>query len=297
MRPFFFKAVRFIIPLVIFIFLGRVLVEQWYLLENYSWNIDIPYLISSFIVLLFTFLLWALLFKQVFIHLGAHLSLRKTFKILYISNLGRYIPGKVWQFVGMYYLLERENIGRVKATSGIMWSNLFTNLSGVLVGAFIISLSKFDVSILSVSVLVLLFVCVFIVVQPKVIDHIVNYVLEKLNKDQIKVSLPMSSIVSFVLSYALVWLCLGAAFFMLTKSIADIDIHFLPVFIGFFAASYVIGYLSIVTPGGLGVREGVMTYMLSYYIPLPIATVIAVAARLWLTIGELACVAIALRIK
>lgn len=297
MRPFILKATRFIIPIVIFIFLGRVIVEQWYLLENYSWNLDIQYLVVSFIALLGTFLMWALLFEQVFIQLGVPLSLKKIFKILYISNLGRYIPGKVWQFVGMYYLLERENVGKLKATSGIMWSNLFSNLSGGLVGISIISLSKFNVSILSVSILLVFFACIVIAVQPTVIDHIVNYVLGKLNKDQIKVSLSLPRIVLFISYYALVWLCLGAAFFLLTRAVADVDIKLLPVFIGFFAASYVIGYLSVFTPGGLGVREGVMTYMLSYYMPLPIATIIAIVARLWLTLGELACVAIAFRIR
>lgn len=295
--PLVLKIARLIVPFAIFFFLGKVIVTQWSLLEDYKWSINIPYMVCSFFSLLFAFLLWAILFQRIFFKLEANLSLKKTFKVLYISNLGRYIPGKVWQLVAMYYLLERENIGKLKTTSGIIWSNIFTNLSAILIGVSAIALSKYEISLYSITFLLGLFAAIFLVIQPPVIDALINYILKKLKRTQIKVSLSLFTIVSFIFFYAIVWGLCGSAFFLLTKSVAEIDIKLLPLFIGFFASSYVVGYIALFAPGGLGVREGVLAYMLSYYVPLPVASLIAVVSRIWLTLGELACVGIAWKIK
>jgi uncharacterized membrane protein YbhN (UPF0104 family) len=37
----------------------------------------------------------------------------------------------------------------------------------------------------------------------------------------------------------------------------------------------------------LGVREGVMVLLLSAIVPVPVAAVIAIVARIWMVIGEL----------
>ncbi len=47
-----------------------------------------------------------------------------------------------------------------------------------------------------------------------------------------------------------------------------------------FAISWEIGFLSFVTPGGLGVREGAVTLMLSPYLTADLAIAVALLSRL-----------------
>ena len=47
-------------------------------------------------------------------------------------------------------------------------------------------------------------------------------------------------------------------------------------------------------PAGLGVREGALTYLLSFFVPLPIATVIALLTRPWIMTTEIAGALLAL---
>ena len=48
-----------------------------------------------------------------------------------------------------------------------------------------------------------------------------------------------------------------------------------------------LGVLSLITPGGIGVREGIMTgFMVLTGMPLEEATTIAVISRLWFITGE-----------
>jgi len=54
-----------------------------------------------------------------------------------------------------------------------------------------------------------------------------------------------------------------------------------------FAAAYVLGYVMIFAPAGVGVREGFLVAFLSPYLGVGPSGVLAVVARLWTTVVEL----------
>ena len=53
------------------------------------------------------------------------------------------------------------------------------------------------------------------------------------------------------------------------------------------AGAYWIGYVSLITPSGLGFREGALAWMLSSFFPAPVAVALSLVTRLWSTAGEL----------
>lgn len=55
---------------------------------------------------------------------------------------------------------------------------------------------------------------------------------------------------------------------------------------GAYIAAYNLGYIAIISPGGLGVREGVMTLLLAGSLGQPIAASIALIHRVLITIAE-----------
>ena len=60
-----------------------------------------------------------------------------------------------------------------------------------------------------------------------------------------------------------------------------------PEMIGINALSWAGGLLSVVTPAGLGVREGISGMLLSGVVDKPYPALIPLVARLWVTVGEL----------
>ncbi len=54
-----------------------------------------------------------------------------------------------------------------------------------------------------------------------------------------------------------------------------------------FVLSYVVGLVSVFAPKGLGVREGIVSVLLSRVIPSYQATALSFIARLWSTANEL----------
>jgi len=89
-----------------------------------------------------------------------------------------------------------------------------------------------------------------------------------------------------VLSAAM-WLLQGTAFYLFVSSVTDTAPTQLPSFVAANAAAYLIGYVSFITPSGLGFREGALALMLAQYFPTPLAVALSLLTRLWSTVGEL----------
>ncbi|MBU2632403.1 DUF2079 domain-containing protein, partial [Patescibacteria group bacterium] len=70
-------------------------------------------------------------------------------------------------------------------------------------------------------------------------------------------------------------------------SIFSLSLEHLGFLVGFFVFSLLMGYLSLITPMGLGVREGVLTFGLSKLIPLSMAGFLSIYTRFALMLSEL----------
>ncbi len=87
--------------------------------------------------------------------------------------------------------------------------------------------------------------------------------------------------------YLLVWISLGIAFFLFVKSIYPIHITQFPIIMSIFAFAWSIGFMTLITPGGLGVREGILSLLLTSCLPPATATLIALLSRIWVICIEI----------
>ncbi len=91
---------------------------------------------------------------------------------------------------------------------------------------------------------------------------------------------------------ALAWLTLGSAFFFLCRWFVPLEPRALPNVVFAFVTGYVVGQVSGVIPGGLGVREFVMAVGLSGVVAPGPAVALAIAERLFMTLIEVVSVAL-----
>ena len=61
-----------------------------------------------------------------------------------------------------------------------------------------------------------------------------------------------------------------------------------------YAGAYVTGFVAFFVPGGIGVREGILGFLLGSVMPVGVALVVAVSSRLLVTGIELLCVLLTL---
>jgi len=276
---------KYLLVLVVIFFLVKYVYENWQAVSLYQWQFKYGLLAISFGLVFLNFLffiqIWrGLLFKSS----SFNLSFKKGFKIWFYSNLGKYVPGKLWSVMGMVYLCEKEGIPKAATlTSAIL--NQLLNIIGGLILVLILSGTKFlsgvpRLTYLPLALILLLFL------YPKVMEKSLNWGLKKLKKEPVKINLSFKENIVFTLFFMLAWGVYGLAFNVFILSLTDYSFSLFPFLTSIFVFSYLAGFLSIFVPGGLGVREGLLIYYLSGYFPLPVATLIALLSRLWMTAAE-----------
>ena len=138
---------------------------------------------------------------------------------------------------------------------------------------------------LDILVLILLF-CV-VLIHPSIIQYALK-LISKLTKRQIMtLNLKYRQLLLILLFH----ICTGFAqcigFFFLLRSMYFVSTALILPISGIYMLSYLIGFLSFVTPGGLGVKEGALSVLLTMYIPASFAIIIALISRLWTLIPEI----------
>jgi glycosyltransferase 2 family protein len=86
----------------------------------------------------------------------------------------------------------------------------------------------------------------------------------------------------------------GLALFVILGALAPVELGQAPFMIGAAAIAWAVGYLSLLTPSGLGVREAALAAILAQALPLPAAVAGSLIYRIALTLGELVAAGAAL---
>ncbi len=105
-----------------------------------------------------------------------------------------------------------------------------------------------------------------------------------------------SDILLVTLAWCISWLVAGSAFYLLLLALwPSIPIAALPICIGIYAIAWDIGFVSFITPSGLGIREGTIAGLVALALPLPVGlgAILALLSRVVSTVAELLCVSIA----
>jgi hypothetical protein len=87
--------------------------------------------------------------------------------------------------------------------------------------------------------------------------------------------------------YLPAWLAYGLAFGLLWSSLPALSQVNWSAAVGGFAGAYFLGYAALFAPAGVGVREGALSLWLAPWLGGAAAAVLAVMARLWMTVGEI----------
>jgi glycosyltransferase 2 family protein len=276
---------QFAIVIIVLFFFIRYVYKNWSLVSQFHWEFNYFWLFFSLFLVFTNFMIMLQIWRKLLALLERSLGFRKAFKIWFYSSLGKYVPGKLWSVLGMVYMCEREGISRTASlTSAIL--NQALNIIGGLFLVVLLSGTKFFGSVPRILYLPIILIFVFFL-YPPVMEKALNFGLKWLKKEQIKFELSFGQTLLFTLFFMLTWVLYGLAFNLFIKSLTDCSLRLLPFLTSAFAFSYIVGFLSIFVPGGLGVREGVLILSLSTYFPVPVATLVALLSRLWMTAVEL----------
>jgi uncharacterized membrane protein YbhN (UPF0104 family) len=300
------RSLQVIVIGLIFYFLGRQLVEHWQQVTEYEWQINVYYLLAALVSVIFTFFVFSSVWRIIVLSLDKDVSYRKSFKIAYLANLGRYIPGKIWQMFGMIYLAKKEGVTEEEAVTSFGLSQIFAIPSGLLSGLVFLGLypgvldEYSKIPFLTTGVIIvaaaIFVVSLLVVFYPRLMESAFNRIIKIIKRQPIRLRMNKSLAAAIYGGYFLAWSLYGFSFWLFVKGITVQATALLPM-AGIFIIAYQIGYLFLLAPGGVGPREAMMTMLLAPFFGPGVPAAIAIAARLWLIVAETVSALIALKIK
>jgi hypothetical protein len=205
-------------------------------------------------------------------------------RIWTISNLGKYLPGKVWSITALA-VMSREY--GVSAAEGATASVLVTLINTIVGFAVAIVAGTSLLRLPPVMVVFVALMAVAVLASPSALPRL-GLLAGKLFKREI-VLRPLAHrvLLGAAVLTCVAWLMYGVAFWLFAKGVLGIAPGALWNYVAVFAGSYLIGFLAIFSPAGVGVREGAMGLALQRAgFALGPAYLLVVASRLWLTALE-----------
>ncbi len=287
--------------LVALLFIALLLRGQWDELSRHAWRMDPAWLALSGLLMLGGWCVEIWLWRAALDRLGGHLPYVEALRIWFASILVRYIPGNVWQPLGMTVLAQQRGV-RVEATVGSIALYQAVNLLSVLPIAALYLLTIGDFGLLGpwldgatnwLVALAVIGVALFLL-RPGWLIGLLNWLLSKAGRSPLAADLTTGQLLLLLLVATLDWLSWGGSFAAITFGLGTNGTVYtnsemvaaLPHLLAAFPIAYAVGYLSFVTPSGLAVREGVLYLLLAPVLGGGPVTVAALAIRLWQVILE-----------
>jgi len=281
------------ISIIAIIFVVKLFLPQYLTIITNIKNINpIPLILGIICFLLFYFLR-SFLWKMLLFEKGHDIPFKESSFLWGISELKRFVPGNIWSFLGKGTTLTQRGIEKATIAHILLLEAEF-----FLVGCVIISIISvpfilqnvlsirqypfFIVPVISIIILVISLTFIFskklIIKNNKTFYLIFNNILPT-----------YSPLINFKLLFIsmLSLFCFGFGTYFTIVSFTFLDLSLVLQFIGFFVFSLLMGYISFITPMGLGVREGVITTGLSKTLILQTAGFAAIYARFTLIFSEI----------
>jgi hypothetical protein len=274
-------------------FAARALAEHWTAFRARALTLEPRWgaVVGSALLVLATYALLVESWRSLVRAWGDRLPFGDAARIWAVSNLGRYVPGKFWSIGAMGVLAARAGVSPVAATGSAVVGTL-VNLAAGFVVLFLAGrdvLAALFPGAAGAAVVVPALGVLGLVAVPVLLPAVARAAARVTGRPYTPVRLPVRVLLGVSAANVASWVLYGIAFRWLAGALLPGLAGKWGVYVAVFAGSYLAGYLALVVPGGLGVRE---VFMAAALVKLgaadaPSAALLAVASRLWLTVLEL----------
>ncbi len=204
-----------------------------------------------------------------------------------ISELKRYIPGNVWSFLGRTILFEKKGVKKKDVGKGLIIEAELFVLGSLIVS--LLSLPYFVKDIADETIWIAWGVMSLGILVYSFNRTVTNYFSGKVKSilEFVLPSFPASESLLMIFISACSLFFFGLGNYLVMSATFGTDPLLVWELIGVFAFAFVAGYLSIITPAGFGVREGITIYALSQIVTSGLAAFAAIFTRIMLIVAEL----------
>ncbi|GAB2465294.1 lysylphosphatidylglycerol synthase transmembrane domain-containing protein [Xylanimonas ulmi] len=230
-----------------------------------------------------TFLSWRALLAD----LGSPLPLRPALAVFGISQIGKYVPGGVWNVVAAAEIGADHKVPRSRSLAGMALAVLLGVVTGAVVAAVCLpiagagGLGRWSWIAWAAPVLVVLLV-------PTVLGRLVGAGLRFLRRPPMERPLSWTGLGSAVGWSLLSWALAGLHVWLLATGLGlEASARTLTLMVGGYAIAWIAGFVVVFVPAGAGVREAVLLALLAGLLPHAEVLLVVLLTRVLLTVVDL----------
>lgn len=259
-------------------FVARSLLSNWDETVELISNAEPLWLVAAVPVCLMGMTCVGLPWRSVLAALGERRGTLETLRWYFPGQLGKYVPGGIWPVIGRGELAARGGVARPVAYTSVALSLACTYLAATLTAIVLLALSLLSGEERGGPPWALLLLPLGLVaLHPTVLRRLVA-AAEQLMSRQFPVTIPdYRTTVSLIAQHVPAWILIGGGTWLVARAF-DPDV---PVMQVLFAGviSWVVGFVVIPVPGGIGVREAAFVAAAATLAP-DLAATTAIVSRL-----------------
>jgi hypothetical protein len=233
---------------------------------------------SVLIALVCTMLVWRVLMAG----LGSPLSVNVASRVLFVGQLGKYLPGSVWPVLAQMELASEHKVPRARTAAASVINMCLSLLCALIVALltlpFTHALARYWWGFL---IALPLLVCLY----PPVLNRLLRLGFKILKRDPLDQALSGRLVIVSMAWYVVSWIFYGLQIYVMALRVGVRPLSGLPLCIGAFALSWAIGFVTP-SPAGAGFRDVLLVVFLSTQMGAHDAAAITLVSRVVTTVAD-----------
>lgn len=226
--------------------------------------------------------------RAVLSDLGSAVPLGPAARMFLLSQLGKYLPGGVWNLVAAAEIGADLRIPRRRSVTVMAVALLVSIVTGLLVAVVAVAFgpsgvrSTYGAALLALPLLAAL-------LAPPVLNRLLGFLLRRLGRPPLEHPVSAAGVARASAWSLLAWLLAGLHVHLLVTALgADATVATAALATGAYALAWTVGFLVVVVPAGVGVREAVLGLALADQLSGGAVVIAVIASRMLLTVADLA---------
>jgi len=285
-------ALQILIVVLILGFWVKALADNWQTFVTYPWQFAWLPILAALLVRFVQMLLNATIWWRALALAGASIPYRLGLSLFLKTQIARYLPGGVWDVVGRFVLGREAGVGKRSMAASIGLEMGLQILSGsvFLLAALALRQDLDSQRYLWLGLLAAL--ATLLVLSPPVFTFLVTRGLKLLRKPPLIMRLTYGDMLILFLARLLSHGMVGLSFYLFTLGLTPVSLSNAPILIASYVGSWLVGYLALLVPMGIGVREGALVLLLGGKLPFAVITASAVGYRVLIAFRDLLAAAL-----
>jgi glycosyltransferase 2 family protein len=224
--------------------------------------------------------------------LGGELSKAAVWQAFFAGQVAKYLPGSLWSLPSRGFLYNQRGLPAKKSIEVVLWETglavvaatlLFFSVSAVLLWEY----RYLPLIVLEIGGFSAAFLGAGIGLRHPTLRRFFSRIGIVRKLLDIFPHLPLRYVAAITAFFVVQWLIIGAAFMGVVYALdSSITAAEFARGVGVFPGVWAVGLLIVITPGGIGIREALLTVALSSITPDPTPLYAAIIARICWTMAE-----------